>query len=108
MRPGYIALIFWFLAACAAFGIINSLLTWSGHGETGSYRVDKEPIRFMMLVRRPICLAPVAMLLGRTRKRSRLTGSAPLDFRYASINVAWLFSSRVLLVMYCEPSPSRN
>jgi hypothetical protein len=50
MRPGYIALIFWFLAACAAFGIINSLLTWSGHGETGSYRVGKEPIRFMMLV----------------------------------------------------------
>jgi len=50
MRPGYIALIFWFLAACAAFGIINSLRTRISGGETRSYRLDKEPIRFMMLV----------------------------------------------------------
>ena len=32
----------------------------------------------MRLVSRPICWAPVALLLGNVRNRSRLTGSAPL------------------------------
>ena len=32
-------------------------------------------------VRRPICFAPVALLLDRVRNASRLTGSAPLDSR---------------------------
>jgi TRAP-type mannitol/chloroaromatic compound transport system permease large subunit len=50
MRPGYVALFFWVLAACAAFGIVNSLRTGIAHGENRSYHIDAEPIGFMMVI----------------------------------------------------------
>jgi hypothetical protein len=62
---------------------------------------------FCRFVSRPICWAPVALLLGRVRNASRLTCSAPIDFKYAFRNAAWLISSSVLSAMYCGMSPSR-
>jgi hypothetical protein len=49
MRPGYIALIFWALAACAAFGIRRSLQT--GHAtSTFTYWRDQNPSGFWMVI----------------------------------------------------------
>src|SRR5947208_10056904 len=42
------------------------------------------------LVSRPICWAPVALLLGNVRNLPKLTGSAPFETRYALMNVKWL------------------
>lgn len=50
MRPGYIALISWFFATCAAFGIVNSLRTGITHSESGTFQMDEQPIRFMMVI----------------------------------------------------------
>src|ERR1700751_2774446 len=73
------------------------------------YRVYqlRSTLRFMRLVIRLICRAPVALLLGRTRNGSRSTGSSPLDFKKAVRKAAWLSSSSVLSVMYWGMSPSR-
>ena len=59
------------------------------------------------MVSLPICLAPLALLLGRVRNSSRLTGCAPLERRNALRNAAWLSSSSVLSAMYCGMSLSR-
>jgi hypothetical protein len=49
MRPGYIALVFWVLAACAVFGIRRSLRT--GHATaTFTYRRDQNPGTFWMII----------------------------------------------------------
>jgi hypothetical protein len=50
MRPGYIALIFWGLAACAVFGIVKSYRTGIAHGEFATFRRGQEPVRFMMVI----------------------------------------------------------
>ena len=50
MRPGYIALIFWFFAACASFGIIDSMRTGITHSESATFQRDEEPVRFMMVI----------------------------------------------------------
>ncbi len=50
MRPGYIALIFWVLAAAAVYGIVSSLRTGVTRGETRSFRIDEEPIGFTMVI----------------------------------------------------------
>ena len=50
MRPGYIALIFWFFAACATFGIIDSMRTGITHSESATFQRDEEPVRFMMVI----------------------------------------------------------
>jgi hypothetical protein len=49
MRPAYIALVFWVLAACAVFGIVKS---WRTGVATGPfmYRRAEEPISFMMVM----------------------------------------------------------
>src|SRR5580704_7977105 len=62
------------------------------------YRVYQlvSTVSCMRLVRRPIWLAPVALLLGKVRNWSRLTVSAPLEARYALMKVSWLSSSSVL------------
>src|SRR3984885_147431 len=64
-------------------------------------------VRFIRLVSRPIFCAPSALLLGKVRNSSKFTAGAPINWRYALRNVAWLSSSSVLLVMYCGPSGSR-
>ena len=49
MRPGYIALVFWVLAACAVFGIRRSLRT--GHAtSTFTYWKDQNPGAFWMII----------------------------------------------------------
>jgi hypothetical protein len=49
MRPGYIALIFWVLAACAVFGIRRSLQT--GHATSAfTYWRDQNPSGFWMVI----------------------------------------------------------
>jgi hypothetical protein len=63
--------------------------------------------RFIRLVSRPICFAPVALLLGSVRNSSRSTASSPFERRYAFRNAAWLCSSSVLSEMYCGMSSSR-
>src|SRR5438309_60630 len=62
------------------------------------YRVHQlvSTLSCMMLVRRPICWAPVALLLGSVRNGSRLTTSAPFEARYALMKVSWVSSSSVL------------
>jgi len=47
MRPGYIALVFWALSACAVFGILKSLRTGVAT-DTFTYRQDQNPGMFMM------------------------------------------------------------
>src|SRR5437667_7611332 len=70
-----------------------------GNGNVGSrsglfarlrYRVHQlvSTVSCIRFVSRPICRAPVVLLLGKTRKASRLTGSAPFDTRYAFRKVA--------------------
>src|SRR5262245_30866466 len=54
----------------------------------------------MRFVSLPICLAPVAVLLGRVRKGSKFTGVAPIDAKYALMNWKWLISSSVLSWIY--------
>src|SRR5215831_7479959 len=53
------------------------------------YRVHQlvSTVSCMRLVRRPICRAPLALLLGKVRNTSRLTGLAPTDIRYALMKV---------------------
>src|ERR1700730_17555205 len=58
-------------------------------------------------VSRPLFLAPVALLDGSLRKRSRLTVGAPFDLRNAFRNASWLSSSSVLSAMYWGMSASR-
>src|SRR6202035_2316777 len=67
------------------------------------YRVYqlRSTLRFMRLLIRLICRAPVAWLLGRTRNGSRSTGTSPFDRKKAAKEAAWLSSSSVLSVMYC-------
>ena len=50
----------------------------------------------MRLVRHGFPLEPVAVLPGRVRNASRLTGSAPFDSRYALRKVTCVLSSSVL------------
>jgi hypothetical protein len=49
MRPTYIALIFWILAACAVFGIINSRRTGVAI-DTFTYRRDENPSIFTIVI----------------------------------------------------------
>ena len=49
MRPGYIALIFWALSALALSGILKSLRTGVATS-TFTYREDREPIAFMLVI----------------------------------------------------------
>src|SRR5947209_11995835 len=51
------------------------------------YRVHQlvSTVSCIRFVSRPICCAPVALLLGKVRNASRLTVSAPLEARYALI-----------------------
>jgi hypothetical protein len=49
MRPGYIALVFWALSACAVFGILKSLRTGVAT-DTFTYRQDQNPGMFMMVI----------------------------------------------------------
>lgn len=52
MRPGYIALVFWVLSACAVFGILENLRTGVATGDAFNtrYRVDQNPLMFMMII----------------------------------------------------------
>src|ERR1700730_18402201 len=52
-------------------------------------------VSFMRLVSRPIWLAPFALLLGKVRNLSRLTGSACFETRKALRKAAWVISSSV-------------
>src|SRR5579875_3893363 len=63
-------------------------------------------LRCIRLVRRFAPEEPVAVLPGRVVNFVKSTGSAPFDSRYLFRKLAWLTSSRVLLVIYCGPSPS--
>jgi hypothetical protein len=49
MRPGYIALIFWALSACAFFGIVRSLRTGRATS-TFTYSQEQEPLGFWMVI----------------------------------------------------------
>jgi hypothetical protein len=49
MRPAYIALIFWVLAACAVFGIARSWRTGVAT-DNFAYRRDEEPVAFMLVI----------------------------------------------------------
>src|SRR5215472_5250241 len=54
------------------------------------YRVQKlvSTVSRVRLVSRPICRAPSALLLGSRRNRSKLTGGAPWEAKYAFRNLA--------------------
>src|SRR4029078_5120885 len=56
----------------------------------------RSTLRFIRLVIRLICLAPVALLLGSLRNGSRSTGTTPLDFKKGLKKAALLRSSSVL------------
>ena len=60
----------------------------------------------MRFVSRSFPLDPVAVLPGKVRNRSRLTGLAPFDTKYALRNVKWVNSSSVLSWMYTSMSSS--
>src|SRR6185369_9774046 len=53
------------------------------------YRVHQlvSTVSCMRFVSRPICRAPVALLLGKVRNGSRVTGDAPFADRYALMKV---------------------
>lgn len=61
MRPGYIALVFWFLSACAVFGISKSLRTGVAADETVAYRRDQNPCMFMMVISGKMAVFPFAI-----------------------------------------------
>lgn len=82
MRPGYIALIFWFFAACATFGITNSLRTGITHSESATFRRDEEPLRFMMVILGKVFF--IALAIAETLYALGLTGD-PLAAIYSYI-----------------------
>ena len=72
MRPGYIALIFWFFAACAAFGVVNSLRTGIAHSDSGTFQRDEEPVRFMVVILGRVFF--IALAIAETLYALGLTG----------------------------------
>jgi hypothetical protein len=82
MRPGYIALIFWFFAACATFGIINSLRTGTTHSESATFQRDEEPVMFMMVILGKVFF--IALAIAETSYALGITGD-PLAAIYSYI-----------------------
>jgi hypothetical protein len=71
MRPGYIALVFWVVAAFAVFGIVRSLRT--GHATSPfTYWRDQEPGLFWMTILVRISL--VGLAIAETGYALGLTG----------------------------------
>jgi hypothetical protein len=60
MRPGYIALVFWVLSACAVYGILKSLRTGVATS-TFTYRADENPVMFMMVILGRTCVIGLAI-----------------------------------------------
>jgi hypothetical protein len=90
MRPAYVALFFWVLAACAAFGIVKSWRTGVATNPF-TWRRDENPGMFMMVILGRVFL--IGFAIAETLYALGLTGDP----------VAALQS-----VMPFHPHPDRN